>query len=53
MRDLTAKRWLQPYGGTKGRHYTAGPRLARLKEEFAERVTPLRDPYRREVRRRS
>ncbi len=53
LRDLTAKRWLQPYGETKGRHYTAGPRLARLKEEFAERVTPLRDPYRREVRPRS
>ncbi|MGA5760129.1 hypothetical protein [Nonomuraea bangladeshensis] len=53
LRDLTAKRWLQPYGETKGRHYTAGPRLARLKEEFAERVTPLRNPYRPGVRPRS
>ncbi|MCK2218918.1 hypothetical protein MF672_034755 [Actinomadura sp. ATCC 31491] len=47
LRDLTATRWLQPYGETKGRHYEAGrPRLGRLKAEFAERVTPLRDPYR-------
>ncbi|MGI5291759.1 Fic family protein [Nonomuraea polychroma] len=46
LRDLAAKGWLQPYGETKGRYYEAGPRMAELKAEFAERVTPLRDPYR-------
>ncbi|MDP4504349.1 Fic family protein [Nonomuraea turcica] len=47
LRDLAAKGWLQPYGETKGRYYEAGPRMAELKADFAERVTPLRDPYRR------
>ncbi|GAA3665872.1 hypothetical protein GCM10022224_032670 [Nonomuraea antimicrobica] len=46
LRDLAAKGWLQPYGETKGRFYQAGPRMARLKAESAERATPLRDPYR-------
>ncbi|RVX40112.1 Fic family protein [Nonomuraea polychroma] len=46
LRDLAAKGWLQPYGETKGRYYEAGPRMAALKADFAERVTPLRDPYR-------
>ncbi|MEU6716604.1 Fic family protein [Nonomuraea sp. NPDC046802] len=46
LRDLTAKGWLQPYGETKGRYYEAGPRMVRLRDEFAERATPLRDPYR-------
>ncbi|MFB4282922.1 MULTISPECIES: hypothetical protein [unclassified Nonomuraea] len=46
LRDLAAKGWLQPYGETKGRYYQAGPRMARLKEGFAERTVPLRDPYR-------
>jgi Fic family protein len=46
LRDLAAKGWLQPYGETKGRYYQAGPRMAELKAEFAERITPLRDPYR-------
>ncbi|MGN9839931.1 Fic family protein [Nonomuraea sp. H19] len=46
LRDLTVKGWLQPYGETKGRYYQAGPRLAGLKADFAERITPLRDPYR-------
>ncbi|MEU8144428.1 Fic family protein [Nonomuraea sp. NPDC048901] len=47
LRDLAAKGWLQPYGETKGRFYAPGPRMARIKADFAERVTPLRDPYRR------
>ncbi|WP_043639236.1 Fic family protein [Nonomuraea candida] len=46
LRDLAARGWLRPYGETKGRYYEAGPRLAELKAEYAERVTPLRDPYR-------
>ncbi|MEU4223998.1 Fic family protein [Nonomuraea sp. NPDC026600] len=46
LRDLAAKGWLQPYGETKGRFYAPGPRMARIKADFAERVTPLRDPYR-------
>ncbi|WP_084958534.1 Fic family protein [Thermoactinospora rubra] len=46
LRDLAAKGWLQPYGETKGRFYAPGPRMRRIKERFAERVTPLRDPYR-------
>ncbi|TMR11810.1 Fic family protein [Nonomuraea turkmeniaca] len=46
LRDLAAKGWLRPYGQTKGRYYEAGPRMAALKADFAERVTPLRDPYR-------
>jgi Fic family protein len=46
LRDLAAKAWLQPYGETKGRFYAPGPRMARIKADFAERVTPLRDPYR-------
>ncbi|MFC5832196.1 Fic family protein [Nonomuraea insulae] len=46
LRDLALKGWLQPYGETKGRYYQAGPRMARLKADFAERIVPLRDPYR-------
>ncbi|MFI7124570.1 Fic family protein [Nonomuraea sp. NPDC050153] len=46
LRDLAAKGWLQPYGETKGRFYAPGPRMERIKADFAERVTPLRDPYR-------
>ncbi|MFG1702119.1 Fic family protein [Nonomuraea sp. M3C6] len=46
LRDLAVKGWLQPYGETKGRYYQAGPRMAEVKTEFADRVTPLRDPYR-------
>lgn len=45
LRDLAGKGWLRPYGETKGRFYAPGPRMARIKAEFAERVTPLRDPY--------
>ncbi|MEV4469535.1 Fic family protein [Nonomuraea sp. NPDC049504] len=45
LRELAARKWLQPYGETKGRYYQAGPRLRRLREEFAERAVPLRDPY--------
>ncbi|MET8869226.1 hypothetical protein ABZW11_40390 [Nonomuraea sp. NPDC004580] len=45
LRELTARKWLRPYGETKGRYYQAGPRLRRLREEFAERAVPLRDPY--------
>ncbi|MGW4963937.1 Fic family protein [Nonomuraea sp. NPDC004186] len=46
LRDLAAKGWLRPYGETKGRFYAPGPRMERIKADFAERVTPLRDPYR-------
>lgn len=45
LRDLAAQGWLKPYGETKGRFYAPGPRMAAIKAEFAERVTPLRDPY--------
>ncbi|WP_433442573.1 Fic family protein [Nonomuraea sp. CA-141351] len=46
LRDLAAKGWLRPYGETKGRFYAPGPRMDRIKADFAGRVTPLRDPYR-------
>ncbi|MEU8194103.1 Fic family protein [Microbispora amethystogenes] len=46
LRELTATGWLQPYGETKGRFYAPGPRMTEIKAAFAERVTPLRDPYR-------
>ncbi|WP_031161284.1 Fic family protein [Streptosporangium roseum] len=48
LRDLAAKGWLRPYGETKGRFYAPGPRMQEIKDEFAARVTPLRDPYRRD-----
>ncbi|MGV9307503.1 hypothetical protein ACWENQ_26765 [Nonomuraea sp. NPDC004354] len=47
LRDLAAKGWLKPYGATKGRFYAPGPRMARIKADFADRMTPLKDPYRR------
>lgn len=46
LRDLAARGWLRPYGETKGRFYAPGPRMQEIKDEFAARVTPLRDPYR-------
>ncbi|ACZ86190.1 Fic family protein [Streptosporangium roseum] len=46
LRDLAARGWLRPYGETKGRFYAPGPRMQAIKDEFAARVTPLRDPYR-------
>ncbi|QFY08609.1 Fic family protein [Nonomuraea phyllanthi] len=46
LRELAAKGWLRPYGETKGRFYAPGPRMERIKADFAGRVTPLRDPYR-------
>lgn len=48
LRDLAARGWLRPYGETKGRFYAPGPRMQEIKDEFAARVTPLRDPYRRD-----
>ncbi|MFE3455332.1 Fic family protein [Nonomuraea sp. NPDC059194] len=45
LRDLAAKGWLKPYGATKGRFYAPGARMARIKADFAERTTPLKDPY--------
>lgn len=47
LRDLAAKNWLQPYGETKGRFYAPGPRMVAIKADFAGRITPLRDPYRK------
>ncbi|MEV4224375.1 Fic family protein [Nonomuraea sp. NPDC049725] len=46
LRDLAARKWLQPYGETKGRFYEPGPRMLAIRAEFAGRVRPLRDPYR-------
>ncbi|MEV4243217.1 Fic family protein [Streptosporangium canum] len=48
LRDLAARGWLRPYGETKGRFYAPGPRMQEIKDEFAARVAPLRDPYRRD-----
>ncbi|GGK88066.1 hypothetical protein Ppa06_53130 [Planomonospora parontospora subsp. parontospora] len=48
LRELTAKGWLRPYGETKGRFYAPGPRMEVIKADFAARLVPLRDPYRRE-----
>lgn len=45
LRELAARDWLTPYGETKGRFYAPGPRMERVKAEFASRVGPLRDPY--------
>ncbi|WP_113699622.1 Fic family protein [Nonomuraea lactucae] len=45
LRELAARGWLRPYGETKGRFYAPGPRMAEIKADFAERATPLRDPY--------
>ncbi|MFC0865626.1 Fic family protein [Sphaerimonospora cavernae] len=46
LRELVAEGWLQPYGETKGRFYAPGAKMAAIKEDFAARVQPLRDPYR-------
>ncbi|WP_405393920.1 Fic family protein [Microbispora hainanensis] len=46
LRELAATGWLQPYGETKGRFYAPGPKMTEIKAAFAERATPLRDPYR-------
>lgn len=46
LRELAARKWLQPYGETKGRFYEPGPRMLAIRAEFAGRVRPLRDPYR-------
>ncbi|WP_406316328.1 Fic family protein [Streptosporangium sp. NBC_01639] len=48
LRELAAKGWLRPYGETKGRFYAPGPRMQVIKDDFAARVVPLRDPYRKE-----
>ncbi|MEW9529387.1 Fic family protein [Microbispora sp. NPDC049125] len=46
LRELAAGGWLKPYGETKGRFYAPGPKMAEIKEDFAARAEPLRDPYR-------
>ncbi|GII77289.1 hypothetical protein Sru01_22710 [Sphaerisporangium rufum] len=46
LRELAARGWLTPYGETKGRFYAPGPRMERVKADFAGRAEPLRDPYR-------
>ncbi|WP_440067071.1 Fic family protein [Streptosporangium sp. OZ121] len=46
LRDLAARGWLTPYGETKGRFYAPGERMRAIKEDLAQRVVPLRDPYR-------
>ncbi|MFC4530566.1 Fic family protein [Sphaerisporangium dianthi] len=46
LRELAARDWLTPYGETKGRFYAPGPRMERVKADFAARMEPLRDPYR-------
>ncbi|GIH68402.1 Fic family protein [Sphaerimonospora thailandensis] len=46
LRELVANGWLRPYGETKGRFYAPGAKMAAIKEDFAARVQPLRDPYR-------
>jgi Fic family protein len=45
LRELAARDWLTPYGETKGRFYAPGPKMERVKAEFAARIEPLRDPY--------
>ncbi|GAA3804999.1 hypothetical protein GCM10022226_26120 [Sphaerisporangium flaviroseum] len=45
LRELAARDWLTPYGETKGRFYAPGPKMQRVKADFAARVEPLRDPY--------
>jgi Fic family protein len=46
LRELVRFDWLKPYGETKGRFYAPGPKMMEIREEFAVRVVPLRDPYR-------
>ncbi|RGA00306.1 Fic family protein [Microbispora triticiradicis] len=46
LRELAATGWLQPYGETKGRFYSPGPKMTEIKAAYAERARPLRDPYR-------
>ncbi|MGW4642437.1 Fic family protein [Sphaerisporangium sp. NPDC004334] len=46
LRELAARDWLTPYGETKGRFYAPGPRMEKVKADFAARIEPLRDPYR-------
>ncbi|WP_433355343.1 Fic family protein [Microtetraspora malaysiensis] len=45
LRELAAHDWLSPYGETKGRFYAPGPKMLAIREEFAGRAVPLRDPY--------
>ncbi|MCC5577566.1 Fic family protein [Microtetraspora sp. AC03309] len=45
LRDLVSRDWLRPYGETKGRFYAPGPKMLAIREDFAGRATPLRDPY--------
>ncbi|WP_067132216.1 hypothetical protein [Microtetraspora malaysiensis] len=45
LRELAARDWLSPYGETKGRFYAPGPKMLAIREEFAGRAVPLRDPY--------
>ncbi|WP_326641047.1 hypothetical protein OG884_00655 [Streptosporangium sp. NBC_01755] len=33
------------YGETKGRFYAPGARMRAIKDDFAQRIVPLRDPY--------
>lgn len=45
LRELANRDWLAPYGETKGRFYAPGPRMMEIREAFAARREPLRDPY--------
>ncbi|GLX01172.1 hypothetical protein [Microtetraspora sp. NBRC 16547] len=45
LRDLVSRDWLRPYGETKGRFYAPGPKMLAIREDFAGRARPLRDPY--------
>lgn len=47
LRELVKHDWLVPYGETKGRFYAPGPKMMRIREDFAARIIPLRDPYRK------
>ncbi|MGI8329986.1 Fic family protein [Actinomadura scrupuli] len=47
LRELVKHDWLTPYGETKGRFYAPGRKMMRIREDFAARITPLRDPYKK------
>jgi Fic family protein len=45
LRELVKHQWLIPYGETKGRFYAPGTKMNQIREDFAARIVPLRDPY--------
>lgn len=45
LRELARRDWLAPYGETKGRFYAPGPKMKKIRRDFAARRPPLREPY--------